>query len=502
MLRAMQHVEGLWDRRLEGAPEERPFRARGGTRPTRRPNIVFLLADDLGWGDLGCFGSLHIRTPHLDRLAAQGIRFTHAYSASPWCSPMRLALYTGRNPGRLPAGLQEPLTTRADGNGIPHGQPTISSRLKDAGYRTAMFGKWHCGWLPWYSPLKIGFDVFFGNLDGAMDYFSHIDTLGQKDLYEGETPVELEGYYTELIADRAVDYIGQQTADQPFYMQVNWNAPHWPWEGPGDAAVGVEIERRHRDGEDRFPLLHFDGGSLAKYGELVEAMDDGIGRILGALDEQGLADDTIVIFCSDNGGERYSFMWPFVGEKGDVTEGGIRVPFILRWPSAIDGGQWSDATSITMDWTVTLLEAAGAAPDPAVPDPLPMAELPMDGVSLLPWLLDGADHPGHDLFWRISSQGALRRGRYKLVIDNRPQTRLGNWPLVPAGAVKLFDVAGDGREHADIARHHPDLVAAMRAEWDRIDDTLLPYPPDHPGRPENVGPRLARLGAPAVSRPD
>lgn len=488
-----RHVEGLWDRRLEGAPDEHPFRSRSSGRPERRPNVVFLLADDLGWGDLSCYGSLHIKTPNLDRLAQQGIRFTHAYSASPWCSPMRLALYTGRNPARLPAGLEEPLTTRADGNGIPHDHPTLPSLLKDAGYNTAMFGKWHCGWLPWYSPLKIGFDVFFGNLDGAMDYFSHIDTIGQKDLYEGETPIEMQGYYTELIADRAVDYVREQDADTPFYMQVNWNAPHWPWEGPDDADVGAEIERRYREGVDPFPLLHNDGGSLAKYAELVESMDDGIGRILDALDEQGLADDTIVVFCSDNGGERYSFMWPFVGEKGDVTEGGIRVPFIMRWPAAVDGGQWTDATTTTADWTATFLDAGGTGPAP---------DYPSDGVSLLPWLVDGADHPDHTLFWRISSQGALRRGRWKLLIDNRPQPRLGNWPLLPHGAVKLFDLTSDGREHADLAPHHPELVADMHAEWERINATLLPYPDDHDGRPENVGPRLAELGSPAISRAD
>ena len=484
-----RHVDGLWDSRLEGAPDERVFAARGGGRPARRPNIVFMLADDMGWGDLSCYGSLNIRTPNLDRVAAQGVRFTHAYSASPWCSPMRMALYTGRNPGRFPAGLQEPLVTRDEHSGIPHGHPTLPSLLKDVGYRTSMFGKWHCGWLPWYSPLKIGFDVFFGNLDGAMDYFNHLDTRGLPDLYEGEAPVELEGYYTWLIADRAAAYVREQTADEPFYMQVNWNAPHWPWEGPDDADVGDEIARRFATGE-RSPLRHADGGSVAKYAELVEAMDEGIGRILDALDEQGLADDTIVVFCSDNGGERYSFMWPFVGEKGDVAEGGIRVPFIVRWPAAIDAGQWSDGISTTMDWTASMLDAAGAMPDP---------EYPLDGVSLLPWLLDGDEHPDHTLCWRISSQGAVRRGRYKYVVDRRPWSGLGNWPLVPGPRHRLFDIAGDGREHADIADRHPELVAELAAEWERFDAELLPYASDHPGLVENLPPRF---GPDLTSDPD
>ncbi len=306
-------------------------------------------------------------------------------------------------------------------------------------------------------------------------------------MYEGEAPVEMEGYYTHLISDRATDYV-RTSGDAPFYMQVNYNSPHWPWEGPGDRSVGEEIERRYRENTVPFPLLHGDAGSLAKYGEMIESMDEGIGQILDALDETGKADDTIIVFASDNGGERYSFMWPFVGEKGDVTEGGIRVPFIVRWPAAIDPQQWTDAPHQTTDWTATMLDVAGA---PAAEDHL------LDGFSLLPWLVDGADHPGHDLFWRISSQGALRRGKYKYLVDCRDRARLSNWPRYPAHVHQLFDLSGDAREHADIARHHPELVASMRAEWERINDTLLPYPDDHPGVP-----RHARPGQPAVSSAD
>jgi arylsulfatase A-like enzyme len=483
----MRDVPGLWDIRRTGAPAERLFTSSGAGRPSRRPNIVFILADDLGWGDLGCYGSLHIRTPHLDALAAGGIRFTDAYSPSPWCSPARMGIYTGRHPGRLDAGLDEPLAVRDDTKGIPSGHPTLASVLLDAGYTTAMFGKWHCGWLPWFSPLKIGYQTFFGNLDGALDYFTHVDTLGLPDLYEGETPVEQEGYYTSLISDRVVDHIAS-SGDEPFYVQVNYTAPHWPWEGPGDEALAHEILEELRSVPTSLPLRHLDGGSLAKYAEMVEAMDSGIGRILDALDEHGKADDTVVIFCSDNGGERYSFMWPFVGEKGDITEGGIRVPFIVRWPSAISAGQWSDAPIQTTDWTATLIDAAGASPDPGYP---------LDAVSLLPWLVDGAPFPEHDLFWRTASQGALRRGRWKYVVDCRDRASLGNWPLKPAHVHQLFDLAGDSREKADVARHHTDVLVALRTEWERVNSTLLPYPDDH----RNV-PRHARPGFPAVSRPD
>ena len=483
----MQHVEGLWDSRIADEPSERKFQARG-KRPAKRPNLIFILADDMGWGDLGCFGSLHIRTPNLDRMAAGGVRFTHAYSASPWCSPARIALYTGKNPGRFEAGLEEPLSTRSETNGIPHGHPTLPSMLHEAGYRTAMFGKWHCGWLPWFSPIKIGFETFFGNLDGAMDYFTHIDTLGQKDLYEGETPIDMDGYYTDLITDRAVDYVHTVATDEQFYMQINYNSPHWPWEGRSDRDIAERIASDYQDGKHIFPILHLDGGSLAKYGELIETMDEGIGRVLDALDATGRADDTLIVFASDNGGERYSFMWPFVGEKGDCTEGGIRVPFIARWPAALDGGQVSDQHHITMDWTASFLDAAGTAPGP---------DTPLDGVSLVPWLVEGEPHPDHTLFWRVSSQGALRKGTHKYFVDHRGNAPVGNWPRYPGTRHYLYDLSGDGRECADLTRWDPERAAELRAEWERIDATLLPYPPGHRGVP-----RRATADKPAVSRPD
>lgn len=469
---------------------EAPFRSRGTGR-TDPPNLIFILADDLGWGDLGCYGSTDIATPNLDRLAAEGVRFTDAYAGSSWCSPTRVGLYTGRNPGRLPIGLEEPLQTRSEAMGIPDDHPTLPSLLVDAGYETAMFGKWHCGWLPWYSPLRIGFQTFFGNLDGAMDYFEHIGTLGEHDLFEGETPVEMTGYYTDMISERAADFVAAERST-PFYLQLNYTAPHWPWEGRDDAEVGRYIREEYERGEVPFPLLHLDGGSLAKYGELVEAMDDGIGLVLDALAEAGRTDDTMIVFCSDNGGERWSKNWPFVGEKGDLQEGGIRVPLILRWPRAVSSGQVSDRPNITMDWTATMLDAAGTGPADGYP---------LDGVSLLPWLVDGDGYPDHDLFWRIASQGALRRGRFKYVREGRDRARLGNWPRSferrQGHFDLLYDVSVDGREAAEISRHHPDVVAELKQAWERLDAELLPYPPDH----RNL-PRHATGDRPAVSQPD
>jgi arylsulfatase A-like enzyme len=468
---------------------ERPFVGRNGGR-TAPPNLIFILADDLGWADLGCYGSTEIRTPNLDRLASEGIRFTHAYAGSCWCSPTRFGLYTGRNPGRLEAGLEEPLRTRSEAMGIPHDHPTLPSILVENGYETAMFGKWHCGWLPWYSPVRAGFQTFFGNLDGAMDYFEHIGTLGEPDLWEGETPVEMTGYYTDMVSERSAEFVADER-EQPFYLQINYTAPHWPWEGRGDADVGAAIRADYEEGRVPFPLLHRDAGSLAKYAELVEAMDDGIGLVLDALASAGRTDHTIVMFCSDNGGERWSKNWPFVGEKGDLTEGGIRVPFIVRWPEAVSPAQVSDRPNITMDWTATMLDAAGAEPHP---------DYPLDGVSLLPWLVEGADYPEHDLFWRIASQGAMRRGRFKYLRDGRDRARMGDWPRSYAkeGHYELlYDVTVDGREMAEISRHHPGVVAEMRAAWDAVDDQLLPYPAEHPNLPRHAG-----SGLPAVSEAD
>lgn len=460
-------TQGPPDRRAEWAPSEQPFASRGTGRPARRPNVIFIFADDLGWGDLGVYGSLHHSTPNLDALAAGGVRFTHGYAASPTCSPTRIALYTGRYPGRLTAGLEEPLTTRDEHHGIPHEHPTLPSLLKDAGYRTAMIGKWHCGWLPWFSPIKAGFEEFFGNLDGVMDYYSHIDSAGLPDLYEGETPVEEVGYYTDIVTDRASDYLRRADPDTPFYLQINYTAPHWPWEGPGDTETSAKVTSA-ADKDALAALFHFDGGSLETYRRMVESLDAGVGRVLATLDDVGLADDTIVVFASDNGGERFAFLWPFVGEKGDCEEGGIRVPMLLRWPAAVDGGQVSDHPLITMDLTATLLDAGGTGPDP---------DYPLDGVSHLAWLVGDAPAPERDLLWRTRHQGAVRRGPYKLLVDRLAKPLWGPGPVGPGPRIRLFDVTTDGREKADLIAEHPDLAKELQAEFEALDAELLPYPP-------------------------
>ena len=470
-----EFLGGVPDRRTQWLPEFAPF-APSGRKPAGRPNIVFIFADDLGWGDIGCFGSLHNETPVLDQLAADGLRLTHAYSTSSTCSPTRIGFYTGRYPGRIVAGTEEPLTTRDDQHGIPHDHPTLPSLLRDSGYRTAMFGKWHCGWLPWFSPIKSGFETFFGNLDGAMDYFSHIDTAGVHDLYEGETEVEEVGYYTQIVSRKSAQYI-RNHAGEPFYLQVNYTAPHWPWEGPNDEETSRRVTKAQIEGKFT-GIFDYEGGSLETYRSMVKALDDGVGEIVRALDETGQRDNTIFIFTSDNGGERYAFLWPFVGEKGDLEEGGIRVPFIIRWPEVLNRGMSSEEISTTMDWTATLLEACGVSAHP---------DYPLDGCSLLPGLTQGQRNPDRSLLWRTRRQGAVRRGEWKLLLDRQAKPYWSDEAGIEGPRTRLFHIATDGREWADVSAQHPDIVAELSSELVQFEAEMLPYPLHRPLSPRLVG---------------
>ncbi|AEV86051.1 N-acetylgalactosamine 6-sulfate sulfatase [Actinoplanes sp. SE50] len=429
---------------------ERPFQAAASSKPAQRPNILFIFADDLGWADLSSYGSPDIKTPNLDRLASSGVRFTQAYSGGAVCSPTRMSLYTGRYPGRLPGGLPEPIAAPSPTAGLPPEHPTLASLLKKAGYTTAMFGKWHNGFLPWFGPLRSGWDEFFGNYSGAVDYYSKITGQGV-DLFEGETRVESDEYYTDTLAHRAEAFLRREHR-APWLLNLNFTSPHWPWEAPGDRAVSAEITARVRAG-DTFALFHTDGGSLETYRKMVENLDVRVGQVLSALRQTGQEENTLVIFSSDNGGERYSYQWPLTGTKASLNEGGIRVPTIVRWPARIHGGQVSHEPVVTPDWTATLLEIAGAAPDPAYP---------LDGTSFAGYLLHGSPAPGHDLFWRTRQSRALRRGNWKYLRDTDTD--------------QLFDLDHDPREQADLAQKHPDLVAELRARWEELAATQLPYP--------------------------
>src|SRR6195256_1180300 len=334
----------------------------GLSRPTQaqtaKPNIVFILADDLGYADVSCYGQRDYTTPNVDRLAIEGLRFMQAYSNSANCSPTRTALITGRYQMRVEVGLEEPINaTTPKTVGLPPSHPTLPSILKKAGYGTSLVGKWHLGFLPDYSPLKSGYDRFFGIFGGAADYFNH-GSKSSDPLFEQEVPVDRAGYMTNLLGDRAVQTIEDYArTKEPFLLSLHFTAPHWPWEGPDDEAESKRIKS----------LLDRDGGSQKTYAAMVQSLAANIGRGLQALDASGLASNTIVVFTSDNGGERFSKVWPFSGMKQELLEGGIRIPAVARWPGRIPPGAVSEQVMITMDWMPTLLAAAGTAPDAAYP---------------------------------------------------------------------------------------------------------------------------------------
>ena len=412
---------------------------------TRPPNIVFILADDLGYADLSCYGRREYDTPHIDSIAARGVRFLQAYANSAVCSATRLALITGRYQYRLPLGLEEPLAGKPD-VGLPSEHPTLPSLLRAAGYTTALIGKWHLGVPPMFGPLRSGYDRFWGIRSGAIDYFTHLNARGAPDLWDGDVPVERTGYLTDLLGDRAVETINDiAAADRPFLLSLHFNAPHWPWVAHGDEA---ESERL-RGGN----LRHYDGGSMATYARIVQAMDMQIGRVLAKLETHGLRDNTIVVFTSDNGGERFSDTWPFSGIKTELLEGGLRVPAVMSWPARLRAGADCDQVMATMDWLPTLLSAAGTAPDPAYPS---------DGMDLLPVLEGRAPATPRTLFWRYkwNDQAAMRDGDYKY-LKLRDNTF-------------LFDVARDPRERANLKALRPDIYARMTAAWNTWNATMLP----------------------------
>ncbi|MGH8650199.1 MAG: sulfatase-like hydrolase/transferase, partial [Burkholderiales bacterium] len=348
-----------------------------------RTSFVFILADDLGYADLGCYGGRGACSPNLDRMAAQGLLFTDGYASSAVCSPTRFALATGRWQYRLRGGADEPITSRTARAspvlGLPPGHPTIASLLRDAGYSTALIGKWHLGFPPRFGPLKSGYTEFFGPMSGGVDYFTHCDLGGKHDLYDGESEVQRTGYLTDLITERAVSFV-KRTRGKPFLLSLHYTAPHWPWEARGDEAESKRIQN----------LSHLDGGSVQTYLAMIRAMDEGIASVLGALQDAGAEQNTCIVFTSDNGGERFSDNWPLVGKKMDLLEGGIRVPYIVRWPAQVAAGRTTTQLCLTMDWMPTFLEAAGVAPHP---------DYPPDGMSLMKVLKGGVFD--RELFWRM-----------------------------------------------------------------------------------------------------
>ena len=421
-----------------------------------RPHIIYIVADDLGYADLGCYGGRDAAfgpvSPTLNRLAQAGLKFTQGYSNSPVCSPTRFALMTARYQYRLRGAAEEPINSKSRGNptlGLPPEHPTLPSLLRAAGYRTALIGKWHLGFPPHFGPLKSGYEESFGPLAGGVDYFTHCDSSGQHDLWLGEAAHQEEGYLTDLLSRRAVDYVERMARqDAPFFLSLHYTAPHWPWETRDDAARAPGI---------RDNLFDLAAGNIHVYRRMIHHMDEGIGWIVDALRRTGQLDNTLIVFTSDNGGERFSDNWPLVGGKMDLTEGGIRVPWIAHWPAVVRPGGTSRQLCMTMDWSATMLHAAGAAAHP---------DYPLDGVSLLPVLRHATHAFDRPLHWRMNhrDQRALREGDWKyLKVDQHEY---------------LFNIPGDERERANLAQKEPERLAALRAAWLAWDAGMPPIPED------------------------
>jgi arylsulfatase A-like enzyme len=421
-------------------------------QPARQPNVLFIMADDLGYADLSCYGRRDYRTPVLDALASEGMMFTHAYANSAVCTATRVGLITGRYQYRLPVGLMEPLGPQDVG--LPPEHPTIASLMRQAGYRTTLIGKWHMGSLPKFGPLKSGYDEFWGLYGGGVDYFRH-GFGGRSDLWDGETRVEEAGYVTDLLAERTIEALDKRKGDgKPFFISLHFTAPHWPWES-NDAEGRAESDRIvSAPSEGGGGILHYDGGTLATYARMMKSLDDNIGRVLAKLAALGFDRDTIVVFTSDNGGERFSDTWPFSGKKTELLEGGLRVPAIVRWPGVVQPGSQSTVPIMSMDWLPTFVAAGGGRQDPAYPS---------DGIDVRPALTGGA-LPERPLFWRFGNkaQRAHRLGHYKYLKINDNEF--------------LFDVVADPLERGNLKDRQPDRFAAMKAAWEQWDAGMLHDP--------------------------
>jgi arylsulfatase A-like enzyme len=410
-------------------------------RPTQ-PNVVLIITDDLGWADLGAYGATDIRTPNLDRLASEGLKLTDFYANGVTCTPTRAGLVSGRYQQRY--GIEAPLPSaeRAGDRGLPATGHSLPQLLKNRGYATGLIGKWHLGYVEAKSPNAHGFEYFFGLKSGYHDYYTHRDGDGQPDLWENDQPIESGGYTTELVTQRAARFIDEHK-NEPFFLDVAYTAPHWPYQVPGKPSVAPN---------NAIHVLPHDleTSTRADYVAMVEHLDSQIGELLGSIERAGIAEDTIVIFTNDNGGEWLSSSAPFFGRKWTVFEGGIRVPAIVRWPNRIAAGSVSNQVGITMDLTASILAVTGT--------PVP-TEANLEGVNLFPVWEGRAPQLERTLFWRSGSgpakQTALRRGDWKLIVDG-PHTY-------------VFNLRTDLGERNDLARWRQDVAQELYpllASWE------------------------------------
>lgn len=429
---------------------------------SERPNFIVFMADDLGYGDLSCTGSEFCRTPNLDALAEGGVRFTNWYSSAPICSASRAGLLTGRYPAKV--GVPGNVSPAVGKQGLTPGVPTLADALKDEGYRTAMFGKWHLGsWSP-CRPEERGFDTCFGFVNGCIDYYSHIFYWGLAgktidpvhDLWEdGQEVYENGRYFIDLVTQRTLAYL-RETADaeEPFFLYIPYNTPHYPMHAPPEYMA-------------RFAHLPWE---RQVYAAMVSAMDDSIGAIVAELKSQGIFEETCIFFQPDHGPSRETRNWldgrtdPYPGgstgglrgHKASLFDGGIHLPAIMSWPQALPKGAVNDALGTGMDIFPTFLKAAGKALD----------GYDVDGKDLMPMIVDGAPSPHTELFWKFNQQLAVRRDNWKLVLNGRLEDE------DPVDPVHLSDLSADPGERVNLKEKHPDVVRTLSTAIDAWQQTL------------------------------
>ncbi len=410
-----------------------------------RPNVLYIVADDMGYADCGVQGCKDIPTPNLDALAAGGIRFTDGYVTGAVCSPSRAALMTGRH--QLRDGVPDWIPYGKPGLGA--GVPTVASYLKKAGYRTALVGKWHLGEQEGCNPLNRGFDEFYGFLGGGRSYFPEKSKAGQAkvnhytQLVRGREPVEQPEYTTHAFGKEGANFIERQKGqDQPFFLYLAFNAVHTPMEAPEDYLqkfASIKDKKRRT------------------YAGMLSAMDDAIGRVLKALREAGLEENTFICFISDNGGPivrnapNASRNTPLRGGKGETWEGGVRVPFFLKWTGHLKAGSTFDEPVIQMDITATVLALAGAEMD---------GKWPINGVNLMPYLKGDKKNPHETLCWEYGKQWAIRQGPWKLTYAF--PTKVAKAPVQG-----LFDLGRDIGESNDLSAAQPERVKEMKVTWEK-----------------------------------
>jgi arylsulfatase A-like enzyme len=412
---------------------------------SRTPNVVLLFADDAGYADFGFqpepAPALARLTPHIDTIAAAGVRFTNAYVSGCVCSPSRAGLLTGRYQQRF--GHERNLPPGYEG-GLPLDERTAADHLGALGLTTALVGKWHLGYPPEYHPGQRGFDLFHGLLQGSRSYFPIENPSPNRVIQRNGEPLPEVGYVTDRFGDAAVEFI-EEHADQPFFLFLSFTAPHGP------------LQARPEDLE---ALASIRGERRRKYAALVKAMDDAVGRVLEALQRHGLDEHTFVVFTNDNGGQTQTgaINSPLRGRKGQLFEGGIRVPMAIRWSGRIPAGTTIDDPVITLDLLPTFVRVCGGEVS---------EEWRLDGVDLLPRILgDSEELPERPLFWRSNGPTgpiAMRRGNHKLLVERDEEHE----------QVMLFDLAADIGEQADRSTEDPERVAAMRAELTEWESSLM-----------------------------